>query len=228
MTKDNIQPDMMADKAANNRRIAKNTLMLYARMLVGMLVSLYTSRVLLNALGVEDYGIYGAVGGFVSMFSLISSSLTASVSRFLTFELGTGNKERLSRVFSTSVLIQISLAIIVVLLSETLGLWFMHHKMTIPVDRMGAANVVFQVSIITFIFGLLSAPFSATIVSHEKMGVFAFFGLFEILARLGIVLFIAYCYLVNDRLKVYAVLVMALSVTRRFFGKWDRLLPGFL
>lgn len=220
MTKDNIQPDMMADKAANNRRIAKNTLMLYARMLVGMLVALYTSRVLLNALGVEDYGIYGAVGGFVSMFSLISSSLTASVSRFLTFELGTGNKERLSRVFSTSVLIQISLAIIVVLLSETLGLWFMHYKMTIPVDRMGAANVVFQVSIITFIFGLLSAPFSATIVSHEKMGVFAFFGLFEILARLGIVLFIAYCYLVNDRLKVYAVLVMALSVIMQGIYIW--------
>ena len=101
MTKDNIQPDMMADVAANNRRIAKNTLMLYVRMLVGMLVSLYTSRVLLNALGVEDYGIYGAVGGFVSMFSLISSALTSSVSRFLTFELGTGNKERLKAVFAS-------------------------------------------------------------------------------------------------------------------------------
>ena len=144
MTKDNIQPDMMADKAANNRRIAKNTLMLYARMLVGMLVSLYTSRVLLNALGVEDYGIYGAVGGFVSMFSLISSALTSSVSRFLTFELGTGNKERLKVVFETSLLIQIAMAVVIVIVSETLGLWFLNNKMTIPAERMGAAGVVFH------------------------------------------------------------------------------------
>ena len=220
MTKDTTEPNMMADKAANNRRIAKNTLMLYARMLVGMLVSLYTSRVLLNALGVEDYGIYGAVGGFVSMFSLISSALTSSVSRFLTFELGTGNKERLSRVFSTSILIQISLAVIILLLSETLGLWFLHNKMTIPAARMGAADVVFQVSIVSFIFGLLSTPFSAAIVSHERLGVFAFIGLFEILARLCNVLFIAYCHAVNDRLKVYAVLVMVLSVIMQGIYIW--------
>lgn len=220
MTKDTTEPNMMADHAANNRRIAKNTLMLYMRMLFGMLVSLYTSRVLLNALGVEDYGIYGAVGGFVAMFSLISSALTSSVSRFLTFELGTGNKERLSRVFSTSILIQISLAVIILLLSETLGLWFLHNKMTIPAVRMGAADLVFQVSIVSFIFGLLSTPFTAAIVSHERLGVFAFIGLFEILARLCIVLFIAYCYAVNDRLKVYAVLVMVLSVIMQGIYIW--------
>ena len=132
MTKDTTEQNMMADHSANNRRIAKNTLMLYARMLVGMLVSLYTSRFLLNALGVEDYGIYGAVGGFVSMFSLISSALTASVSRFLTFELGTGNKERLKAVFETSLLIQIAMAVVIVIVSETLGLWFLNNKMTIP------------------------------------------------------------------------------------------------
>ena len=212
MQKENTEPNMMADHAANNRRIAKNTLMLYMRMLFGMLVSLYTSRVLLNALGVEDYGIYGAVGGFVSMFSLISASLSSSVSRFLTFELGTGNKEKLSRVFSTSILIQIALAIIVVLLSETLGIWFLHHKMTIPAERMDAAEVVFQASIVSFVFGLLSVPFNASIVSHEKMGVFAFFGIFEIIARLFIVLIIAYCAWVTDRLIVYSILVMLLGL----------------
>ena len=212
MTKDNIQPDMMADKAANNRRIAKNTLMLYARMLVGMLVSLYTSRVLLNALGVEDYGIYGAVGGFVSMFSLISSALTSSVSRFLTFELGTGNRERLKTVFGTSLLIQMALAVVIVIASETVGIWFLNNKMTIPAERMGAAGVVFQASILSFVFGLLTVPFTSTIISHEKMGAFAWFGIFDIFARLGIVLLIAYCSAVKDRLIVYALLVVALGV----------------
>ena len=194
---------MMADHSANNRRIAKNTLMLYVRMLVGMLVSLYTSRVLLNALGVEDYGIYGAVGGFVSMFSLISSALTSSVSRFLTFELGAGNRERL---------IQMALAVIIVIVSETVGIWFLNNKMTIPAERMGAAGVVFQASIVSFVFGLLTVPFTSTIISHEKMGAFAWFGIFDIFARLGIVLLIAYCSAVKDRLIVYALLVVALGV----------------
>lgn len=212
MTKDNIQPNMMADKAANNRRIAKNTLMLYARMLVGMLVSLYTSRVLLNALGVEDYGIYGAVGGFVSMFSLISSALTSSISRFLTFELGSGDKIRLRAVFETSLLIQIAMAVIIVIVSETAGIWFLNNKMTIPAERMAAAGVVFQASIVSFVFGLLTVPFTSTIISHEKMGAFAWFGIFDIFARLGIVLLIAYCSAVKDRLIVYALLVVALGV----------------
>lgn len=204
---------MMADHSANNRRIAKNTLMLYVRMLFGMLVSLYTSRVLLNALGVEDYGISGAVGGFVSMFSLISASLSSSVSRFLTFELGTGNKEKLSRVFSTSILIQIALSLIVILLSETVGIWFLHHKMTIPPDRMHAAEIVFQASIVSFIFGLLAVPFSASIISHERMGAFAFLGIFEIIVRLLIVIFIAYSSWVSDRLITCSVLLMLLGLT---------------
>ncbi|MGN0202620.1 MAG: lipopolysaccharide biosynthesis protein [Candidatus Cryptobacteroides sp.] len=214
MSKENTgQFDSLADHSANNRRIAKNTLMLYVRMLFGMLVSLYTSRVLLNALGVEDYGIYGAVGGFVSMFSLISASQSAAVSRFLTFELGTGNREKLRLVFSTSLLIQVVLVIIVLILSETLGIWFLHNKMTIPPARMAAAEVVFQASIVSFVFSLLSVPFSASIVSHEKLGAFAFFGIFEILARLAIVIFIAYSSWVSDRLITYSVLVTILGLT---------------
>ena len=210
---DITEPNMMADHAANNRRIAKNTLMLYVRMLFGMLVSLYTSRVLLNALGVEDYGISGAVGGFVSMFSLISASLSSAVSRFLTFELGTGNRERLRLIFSTSLMIHVALAIIVVILFETLGIWFLNNKMTIPPERMVAARVVFQTSVVSFIFGLLIVPFNASIVSHEKLGAFAFFGIFEILARLLIVIFIAYSSWVSDRLVTSSVLLMLLGLS---------------
>ncbi len=213
---DITEPNMMADHAANNRRIAKNTLMLYMRMLFGMLVSLYTSRVLLNALGVEDYGIYGAVGGFVAMFSLISNSLSSAISRFLTFELGSGNKQRLKAVFQTSLLIQLALAAIIVLASETIGIWFMNNKMTIPADRISAAGVVFQASIVSFVFGLLTVPFTSTIVSHEKMGTFAWFGIFDVLARLGIVLLIAYCSAIKDRLIVYSLLVVALGLLMQF------------
>ena len=124
----------------NTKRIAKNTMMLYCRMLFSMLVSLYTSRVVLNTLGVEDYGIYNVVGGFVAMFSLISSSLSSSVGRFLTFELGRGDMERLKRTFSTSLLIHVVLAIIIFVLMETIGVWFLNNKMTIPVERLYAAN----------------------------------------------------------------------------------------
>jgi Polysaccharide biosynthesis protein. len=115
---------MVSSHTENTKCIAKNTLMLYVRMLFGMLVSLYTSRVVLNALGVEDYGIYHVVGGFVAMFSIISGSLSASVSRFLTFELGRGDMQRLRDVFSTSVLIHIVLAIVILLATESIGIWF--------------------------------------------------------------------------------------------------------
>lgn len=134
----------MTEQAENTKRIAKNTLMLYVRMLFGMLVSLYTSRVVLQALGVEDYGIYNVVGGVVAMFSIISNSLSSSVSRFLTFELGKGNMEGLKRVFSTSLSIHVVLALAFILLGETLGLWFLNTHMTIPENRLSAANWVFQ------------------------------------------------------------------------------------
>lgn len=141
---------LMTTQSENTRRIAKNTLMLYVRMLFSMLVSLYTSRVVLNALGVEDYGIYNVVGGFVAMFSLVSSSLSSAVSRFLTFELGRKNVERLKLMFFTSLSIHIILALAVVLAAETVGLWFLNTQMTIPADRLHAANWVFQASVCSF------------------------------------------------------------------------------
>ena len=200
------------DNAANTKRIAKNTLMLYIRMMFGMLVSLYTSRVVLAALGVEDYGIYNVVGGFVAMFSLISSSLSSSVGRFLTFELGKGNLNNLRRVFSTSVLIHIALAVVVLLLAETVGIWFLNAKMTIPESRMYAANWVFQASVISFMFSLLTVPYNASIIAHEKMTAFAYIGILDVLLRLVIVLFIAYAPFSFDRLIVYGSLLVVVNI----------------
>ena len=201
--------------AEDNKRIAKNTLMLYGRMLFSMAVSLYTSRLVLNTLGVEDFGIQNVVGGFVAMFSLISGSLSAAVSRFITYELGRGDKERLNQVFATSLFIHIALAIAVLLLSETIGIWFVNNKMTIPVERLTAANWVFQCSILSFILGLLSIPYNAVIVAHERMGAFAYIGILEVLLRLAIILFIAFSPWRFDRLIIYAILLVALSALMR-------------
>lgn len=186
--------------------------MLYVRMLFGMLVSLYTSRVVLNTLGVEDYGIYNVVGGFVAMFSLISNSLSSSTSRFLTFELGKGDMENLKKVFSTSLLIHITLAIVVLISAETIGVWFLNTQMTIPAERLYAANWVFQASVFSFMFGLFSVPYNASIVSHERMGIFASIGILDVVARLCIVLFIAYSSWHFDRLVVYSLLLVVVSM----------------
>ena len=202
----------MHNQSENTKRIAKNTLMLYIRMLFGMLVSLYTSRVVLQALGVEDYGIYNVVGGVVGMFSMISSSLSSAVSRFLTFELGKGDMEQLKKVFSTSLCIHLVLASVVLLLAESVGVWFLNTQMTIPADRLYAANWVFQASLVAFTFGLLSVPYNASIVAHERMTAFAYIGVLDIILRLFIVLFIAYAPFVFDRLIVYSLLLVAVGL----------------
>lgn len=207
----------MANHSEDTKRIAKNTLLLYMRMLFGMLVSLYTSRVVLQTLGVEDYGIYNVVGGFVSMFSMVSSSLSSSVSRFLTFELGRGDMERLKHLFSTSISIHIVLAFIIVFLAETIGVWFLNTQMTIPNSRMVAANWVFQASIFSFVFGLLSVPYNASIVAHEHMNIFAYIGIGDIGLRLFIVLYIAYAPWIGDRLITYALLLVLVSILSQSF-----------
>lgn len=196
----------------NNKRIAKNTLLLYVRMLFNMLVALYTSRVILNALGVEDFGISNVVGGLVAMFSLISSSLSSSVSRFLTFELGRGNHEKLRNIFSTSVIIHLGLSFIVLILMETIGLWFLNTHMTISPERIEAANWVFHGSVLTFILGLISVPYNATIISHEHMGVYAYIGILQTILRLFIALFLAYGAGKFDKLILYSILTVAVSI----------------
>lgn len=202
---------MMDSHAENTKRIAKNTLMLYVRMLFGMLVSLYTSRVVLQALGVEDYGIYNVVGGFVAMFSLISGALSHSAGRFLTFELGRGNMNGVKRYFSTSLLIHIALAFIILIVSETVGMWFLNNRMVIPDDRLSAANWVFHASVFSFMINLFSVPYNASIVSHERMNIFAYIGIIDIMLRLFVVLFIAYSPFNFDRLIVYAILLVLVS-----------------
>ena len=144
--------------AENNRRIAKNTLFLYLRMILVMAVSLYTSRVILKALGVDDFGLYGVIGGIVALFSILSGSLTSAISRFLTYELGKGNSQRLKQIFSSSVFIQLMISLVVILALAPLGLWFINAKLNVPPDRYVAAYWVFGFSILTFCLHLLSVP----------------------------------------------------------------------
>ena len=198
----------------NNKRIAKNTLLLYFRMLFMMVVSLYTSRVILNALGVEDFGIYNVVGGVVAMFSVISGSLSAAISRFLTYELGKGDQSILNKIFSASVTIQLLLSLIIVVLIESVGVWFLNTKMTIPLERITAANWVLQFSIITFVINLISVPYNAAIIAHEKMSAFAYISILEVLGKLAI----AFLILVSpiDRLIFYAILMCVVAIFIRF------------
>lgn len=203
----------MTNTLDNKKRIAKNTLLLYVRMLFLMLVSLYTSRVILNALGVQDFGIYNVVGGVVAMFSIISGSLSAAISRFITFELGKGNAKRLKDIFSASVTIQLFLSLIVVLLIESVGVWFLNVKMTIPINRINASNWVLQFSIITFVINLISIPYNATIIAHEKMSAFAYISIFEGLGKLTVALLILVSPI--DKLIFYAILMCMVAVTVR-------------
>ena len=200
--------------ATNNKRIARNTLLLYVRMLFIMAVSLYTSRVVLATLGEVDFGIFSVVGGIVVMFSMISAPLSSSVTRFLNIELGKGNISRLNSVFSTSVNIQLIISFVIVILAETLGLWFLNSKMNIPSERMWAANWVFQFAIITFVINLLSIPYNATIIAHERMGIYAYISVFEAALKLGIV----YLVLISSwhRLVLYAALLALVALGVQF------------
>lgn len=198
----------------NNKRIAKNTLLLYVRMLFTMAVSLFTSRVILNTLGVEDYGINNVVGGIVTMFSVLSGSLSSSISRFITFELGKGNIERLKTIFSTGVNIQLGMSVLIIIIAEAVGIWFLNTKMNIPTDRMVAANWVFQCAILTFVLNLLSVPYNAAIIAHEKMSAFAYISVVEVTLKLIIV----YMFMISpfDRLETYAVLLLLVGAVIRF------------
>ncbi len=198
----------------NNKRIAKNTLLLYVRMLFTMAVSLFTSRVILNTLGVEDYGINNVVGGIVTMFSVLSGSLSSSISRFITFELGKGNIERLKTIFSTGVNIQLGMSVLIIIIAEAVGIWFLNAKMNIPADRRVAANWVFQCAILTFVLNLLSVPYNAAIIAHEKMSAFAYISVVEVTLKLIIVYMLTISPF--DRLKTYAVLLLCVGAVIRF------------
>lgn len=204
---------LMEKEINSSSRIAKNTLLLYFRMLLLMGINLYTSRVVLEALGASDYGIYSIVGGFVTMFSVVSGSLTTAISRYITFELGSGNARRVQKVFSTSVIIQIVLSLLIIVLAETIGLWFLNTRMTIPLDRMYAANFVFQFSILTFVINIISVPYNALIVAHERMSAFAYIGFFQAICTLSIAVCVSAASM--DRLVLYSFLLGLLAIIIR-------------
>lgn len=199
----------------NSKRLAKNTVVLYFRMLFSLLVSLYTSRVVLNALGVDDYGVYNAVAGFVAMFSLLSNSLTSSISRYLTYGLGKGDVAALKETFSAAIIIEFILVVIVVLLAETFGLWFLNTTMQIPDGRITAANIVFQLSILTFSINLISVPYNASIISHEHITTFAYVGIIRSCLTLAVALIVDIAPV--DKLVLYAALLALISLAERVF-----------
>ena len=203
----------MMGSSQNNKRIAKNTALLYIRSLVIMLVGVYTSRIVLDALGVDNYGIYNIVGGFVSMFSILSSSLISASQRFISYEMGRKNPQ-MEKIFTSTFTIHLILAFVLFLLFETIGLWFLNNKLNISQERLSSANWVFQCSVLTFCINIVNIPCNATIIAHEKMSAFAYISIYEVFAKLLI------CYLLYissfDRLKVYSILLMLVAVSMRF------------
>lgn len=198
---------------SNNKRVAKNTLFLYFRMILIMLVTLYTSRVVLAELGISDYGVYNVVGGVVMMFAFLNNSMASATQRYLTFELGKGNTERIKKVFATALNIHIVIAIIIVLLAETIGLWFLNVKMNIPTDRIVAANWVYQFSIFTFCTNIIQVPYNAALISHEKMSIYAYISILEVFLKLSIVYLLVISPI--DKLIVYALLVFIVQLIIR-------------
>lgn len=193
----------------NKKRVMKNTLLLYLRMGVMMLVALYTSRVVLAALGVDDYGIYNVVGGVVTMFSMVTIALSVSVRRFLNVEMAKEDGN-LQEMLQTSVIAMIILAVVILVIMETVGIWFVNNKLVIPPTRLFAANVAFQISIFTFMVRLFAIPFNSLIVAHERMGVYAYIGIAEVVASLAIALAISVTS--SDRLILYAALLGCISL----------------
>ena len=168
----------------NDKRIAKNTMILYFRLGITMLVALYTSRIVLSALGIEDYGIYNVVGGVIALFSFLNGALGAATSRFITFELGQNNLSRLVDIFRSSYTVHLLLAVIVVILAETLGLWFVNYKLVIPESRIFAANVIYQFTVLSCAITIIQVPLNAEIIAHEKMEFYAYIGLVDVFLRL--------------------------------------------
>lgn len=199
----------MGEHISDNRRIVKNTLMLYFRMLVSMGIGLWTSRMVLAALGATDYGIYNIVGGIVVLFSFLNNTMAVSTQRFLSFEIGRGDAEKLNRTFNASLLLHVGICLIVLVLAETFGFWFVTHRLNIPVERTGAAMLVYQLSVFSAMLGITQVPYNALLIAREHMKAFAYISILEALFKLAIALAITYA--AFDKLKFYAVLVFLCS-----------------
>lgn len=209
---------MSIEQNSNNKRIAKNTIVLYLRMIFILCVGLFTSRVVLNTLGVEDYGLYNVVGGFVTIFAFLNGAMSTATQRFITFELAKGNLERQKITFSTAVIIHFALATIILVLAETIGLWMLYEKLVIPEGRFTAAMWVYQLSIASCFLSIVSLPYNAMIIAHERMSAFAFISIMDVILKLIIVYFLTITPL--DRLILYAVLLFGVQLL-------DRIIYGY-
>ena len=199
---------------SNKQRIAKNTIMLYIRMLLIMGVSLYTSRLVLKALGVTDYGIYNVVGGVIVSLSFLSGALASANTRYITYALGQNKRDELRKVFKILKTIQIVFAFSIFVLAETIGLWFVYEKLVIPECRMVAALWVYQFTIISFIISILSVPYNALIISHEKMSAFAYISIYEAITKMLVVLVLPL--FTWDKLMVYGLFLLFVQISIRF------------
>lgn len=201
----------MSEEITNNKRIAKNTALLYFRMLFQMIIGLYASRLVLQNLGIVDYGLYNVVGGVVAMFEFLNGSMGTATSRFLNFELGKKlNAVKLRQVFSTTLIIHSIIALLVLILAETIGLWYIHNNLVCPEGRLVAIDVVYQTTIVATILSIISVPYNAAIVSHEKMGAFAYISIFEGCTNLLIVYSLTF--FEYDHLIIYSILILALKI----------------
>ena len=203
----------MSTTSTNNKRIAKNTLFLYFRMFITMAVSLYTSRVVLQVLGVEDYGIYNVTGGIITMFSFINTAMTSATQRYITFALGKGDFVELQKVFSTSLQIHFLISILIIILGETVGLWFLRNKLVIPESRAIAAMIVYQCSIIASVVSIMSVPYNSDIIAHEKMSAFAYISIFDVVLKLIIAFMLTV--MPFDKLATYAILLLVAQILIR-------------
>lgn len=194
---------------SSTARIAKNTLMLYFRQILILLVSLYTVRIVLNVLGAEDYGIYGVVGGIVSFFGFLASSMASATQRFFSFALGKKDNELLKYTFCVNFVIYVLIAIIAVLLLEMLGTWFVYNKLSVPSARFDAACVVFQFSLLSFLFSIITSPFMAIVIAHEDMQIYATVSIIEVVCKLGVVFLLQI--IVVDKLVLYGILLFILQ-----------------
>ena len=201
----------MSNQSANNKRLAKNTIFLYFRMLLLMCVGLYASRVLLRTLGFDDYGLYNVVGGIVTMFSFLNATLSTSTQRYLNVELGKEDGGEVKKVFSCSLLLHLLLVLLVFFLAESLGLWYVMEKLVIPPGRETAAMFVYQFSIISICVQIIQLPFMSTIIAHERMNVYAYVSIYEGLAKLGILFAIQI--LPYDNLIMYALLLLCVQIS---------------
>lgn len=203
-------PKKQITAQVNNKRIAKNTMLLYVRMLLTLLVSLYTSRVLLEALGITDYGVYNIVGGIVVLFSFLSNAMTGSTQRYLNYNVGLNDKEQLSKIFSSCLQAHFIITIFVLVLAETFGLWFVIEKLNIPDDRLFSAQVVYQFSVVTTCINIVRVPYNAAVIAYEKMSFFAYISIIESVLKLLIIYLLLLC--TTDKLILYAFLLTVVSI----------------